>query len=102
MASRCRYFEFQSYRTLINEYFKQGAQWIAAPKLLMSEELYESDYPYEDEEARVEWAKAGRYAITDHEPCFDAAEFFRCGRDIFTQRSHVRLTLKNKQTCLQL
>jgi glycine amidinotransferase len=30
-----------------------------------------------------------RYVTTESEPTFDAADFVRCGRDIFGQRSHV-------------
>jgi glycine amidinotransferase len=29
------------------------------------------------------------YVISEFEPTFDAADFIRCGRDIFVQRSHV-------------
>jgi glycine amidinotransferase len=32
---------------------------------------------------------SSNYVITEFEPTFDAADFIRCGRDIFVQRSHV-------------
>ncbi len=41
MAWRSRFFEYQAYRPLIQEYFKQGAQWTAAPKPSMSDQLYD-------------------------------------------------------------
>ena len=89
MAWRCRYFEFESYRTLIKEYYKQGAEWIVAPKPLMSDDMYVQDFPFDDDAAAMEWIKAGKFITTEVEPCFDAAEFLRCGTDIFVQRSHV-------------
>ena len=30
-----------------------------------------------------------RFIVTEFEPVFDAADFARCGRDIFGQESHV-------------
>ena len=89
MAWRCRYFEFESYRTLIKEYYKQGAEWIVAPKPLMSDDMYAQDFPFDDDAAAMEWIKAGKFITTEVDPCFDAAEFLRCGTDIFVQRSHV-------------
>ena len=32
----------------------------------------------------------GTFATTEFEPCFDAADFTRAGKDIFVQRSMVR------------
>jgi len=82
MAWRSRYFEFRAYRSLIKEYFRQGAQWTAAPKPQMSDDLYKEDLSNEgiSQEATV---------LTEFEPVFDAAEFSRCGKDIFCQVSQV-------------
>ena len=41
MAWRSRFFEYRAFRTLIKEYFEKGAKWTAAPKPLMSDELYD-------------------------------------------------------------
>ena len=79
MAWRSRYFEFRAYRPLLKRYFHDGAQWTAAPKPELAEPLYNTDYSV----ARGEWI------ITEFEPVFDAADFMRCGRDIFCQKSHV-------------
>ena len=38
---------------------------------------------------RHKLAAIGRFVTTEHEPCFDAADFMRAGRDIFAQRSQV-------------
>ena len=81
MAWRSRYFEFRPFRSLIKEYFMKGAKWTAAPKPLMSDELYVNEDEYE--------AKPGVFATTEFEPVFDAAEFTRIGKDIFVQRSQV-------------
>ena len=42
-------------------------------------------------EDRRKLAINGRFVTTEFEPCFDAADFIRAGRDIFAQRSQVRL-----------
>lgn len=85
MAWRSRYFESLAYRKLIKEYFKKGARWTTAPKPQLCDQQYNYNYDYEapaDE-------KQKNYVITEFEPTFDAADFIRCGRDIFVQKSHV-------------
>lgn len=83
MAWRCRYFETSAYRPLLKEYFQGGARWTSAPKPELTDELYDQEYrePREGE--------GMRYVITEFEPTFDAADFVKCGRDIFAQKSHV-------------
>ena len=83
MADRSRYFEAWAYRSLFKEYFKAGAKWTAAPKPQLLDPLYDANYtvPTADE--------AMRYIVTEFEPVFDAADFVRCGRDIFCQESNV-------------
>jgi glycine amidinotransferase len=78
MSLRSRYFEFAGYRRLIKEYFRQGARWTAAPKPLMTDDLYRRNHK-----------RGVEYVTTEVEPVFDAADLARCGRDIFVQRSHV-------------
>ncbi len=83
MAWRSRYFETFAYRSLLREYFDAGARWSAAPKPQLDDALYNDEY---------EMPKKGepfRYVITEHEPVFDAADFVRCGRDLFVTRSNV-------------
>ncbi|CAK8684948.1 glycine amidinotransferase, mitochondrial-like [Clavelina lepadiformis] len=89
MAWRSRFFEYRAYRSLIKEYFTEGAKWTAAPKPLMSDELYDMNYPMHSVQDRHELAKKGQFVTTEFEPCFDAADFIRAGRDIFVQRSQV-------------
>ena len=42
-------------------------------------------------EDRHKLAAQGKFVTTEFEPCFDAADFIRAGRDIFAQRSQVCL-----------
>jgi glycine amidinotransferase len=83
MAWRCRYFEIAAYRELLKEYFHAGARWSSAPRPELKDELYDPDYVESDD------ADAPRYVINELEPTFDAADFIRCGRDIFVQQSQV-------------
>jgi glycine amidinotransferase len=82
MAWRSRYFETRAYRSLLKEYFHRGARWTAAPK----PQLHDSFYAPQPEGYDV---NAGRSVISEGEPVFDAADFSRCGRDIFCQLSQV-------------
>ncbi|HRI67578.1 MAG TPA: hypothetical protein PK156_25210 [Polyangium sp.] len=83
MAWRCRYFEIAAYRRLLKEYFHRGARWTAAPKPELDDELFDPDYAESEDE------DAPRYVINEFEPTFDAADFIRCGKDIFVQQSQV-------------
>ncbi|HEY2070337.1 MAG TPA: serine/threonine protein kinase [Rhizomicrobium sp.] len=77
MAQRGRYFEFRAYRSLIKQYFREGARWTAAPKPLMTDALYHpADVLFDHEQGPL---------LTEFEPAFDAASFARFGRDIFWQ-----------------
>jgi glycine amidinotransferase len=81
MAMRNRFFEYLPYRELVKEYFNAGARWTAAPKPSMSDELYVADFSTADGDFDADTHPA----LTDFEPCFDAASFARIGRDIFYQ-----------------
>lgn len=83
MADRCRYFEMFAYRSLLKEYFAGGARWSAVPRPTLTDELYDTESAPQDENDEI------NFVTTEFEPAFDAADFTRCGRDIFVQRSHV-------------
>lgn len=83
MADRSRYFEAWAYRPLFKEYFKAGARWVSAPKPQLMDAQYNLDF------RPAEYGEEMRYVVTEFEPTFDAADFVRCGRDIFGQKSHV-------------
>lgn len=89
MAWRSRFFEYRAYRRLIKDYFLRGATWTTAPKPQMSDRLYDMKYPMKTVSDRHQLASQGRFVTTEFEPCFDAADFIRAGRDIFAQRSQV-------------
>ncbi len=83
MAWRSRYFEIQSYHKLLREYWDKGAGWESAPKPQLLDSLYDYDY------LPPETGEDMRYIINDSEIVFDAADFVRCGRDLFVTKSNV-------------
>lgn len=83
MPWRSRFFEIHAYRSLIKEYFQTGANWCPAPRPELRDELYIDQYVEADKDAPF------NSCLTEFEPVFDAAEFMRCGRDIFVQQSQV-------------
>eukprot|EP01006_Ploeotia_vitrea_P056455 TRINITY_DN68101_c1_g1_i1.p1 TRINITY_DN68101_c1_g1~~TRINITY_DN68101_c1_g1_i1.p1 ORF type:complete len:393 (-),score=38.15 TRINITY_DN68101_c1_g1_i1:189-1367(-) len=91
MTVRSRFFEYQCYRPLIHDYFKRGARWTTAPKGILADNLFDDNYPLlKDSPDRAEAIKTHKYLIKDWtEPVFDAADYMRCGKDIFIQRSFV-------------
>lgn len=83
MAWPCRYFETHSYRPILKDYFRRGARWTAAPRPQLTDELFDPDFTLPQRGEPV------RYILTEFEPVFDAADFFRCGLDLFVTRSNV-------------
>jgi glycine amidinotransferase len=83
MAWPCRYFETHSYRPILKDYFRRGASWTAAPRPQLTDELFDPDFRIPEKGAPLS------YILTEFEPVFDAADFFRCGRDLFVTRSNV-------------
>ncbi len=83
MAWRSRYFENAAYRSLFKEYFAKGARWTAAPRPQLLDSLYDHDFTLPQK------GESLRYVINESEPVFDAADFVRCGRDLFVTQSNV-------------
>ncbi len=83
MAWRSRYFEMHAYRSLLHEYFRGGAKWTAAPKPRLTDALYNEDYEVPGDGEPL------KFSTNESEMTFDAADFIRCGRDIFAIRSNV-------------
>ncbi len=83
MCWRSRYFEGDAYRSLFKQYFSQGARWASAPRPQLTDRLFDDTYrlPAKGDPART--------ILTEFEPVFDAADFVRCGRDLFYTRSNV-------------
>lgn len=80
---RSRYFEASAYRSLLKEYFLRGARWTAAPKPELTDQLFDRTYRIPKP------GEALRFVVNELEPVFDAADFVRCGRDLFVTRSNV-------------
>lgn len=83
MAWPCRYFETHSYRRILKDYFRHGARWTAAPRPQLTDELFDTEFRLPKKGEPIS------YILTEFEPVFDAADFFRCGRDLFVTRSNV-------------
>jgi len=87
MTWRARYFEFFSYRNLVQNYWKKGAKWSAAPKPLCDSELFDENF--DTPKQRKSDPNEIAYVTSESEPCWDAADFIRAGVDLFAQRSQV-------------
>ena len=106
MGARGRFFEYRPYRNLVQNYWKQGARWTAAPKPCASDNLYEFSFGGNEifsnlaallkkrhqVEEYPEWLDKAHadnecFGLTEAEPVFDAADFTRFGKDIFGNRS---------------
>lgn len=83
LAWRCRSFEIHAYRPLLTAYSRLGARWTSAPRPQLCDNMYVQDYVESEDPLNP------NYVIGELEPTFDAADFIRCGRDIFVQRSQV-------------
>lgn len=83
MAWPCRYFETHSYREVLKDYFRRGARWTSAPKPQLTDDLFDPNFTLPEKGEPI------RYILTEFEPVFDAADFVRCGRDLFVTRSNV-------------
>jgi glycine amidinotransferase len=78
-AGRTRYFETLAFRPIFKDYFRRGARWISAPKPELGPNSFNSLQVRERLNLQQE-------VTSEHEPLFDAADFVRCGRDLFCQR----------------
>ena len=85
MCWRSRYFEGDAYRSLFKEYFRAGARWTSAPRPATDRRALRLRLPGADPDA----GEPMRYTVDEFEPVFDAADFVRCGRDLFVTRSNV-------------
>jgi glycine amidinotransferase len=93
---RNRHFEALAYRRLFTEYFRGGARLTSAPKPALKDSFYDhSCLPPGSSDGTglgrriLPAGTAPKYPIAEHEPVFEAADFVRCGRDLFVIRSIV-------------
>ena len=73
---RARYFETRAYHDIMLEAVKDGVEWIAAPKPILSD----ASYQFADIK--------GKPSLTNLEPIFDAPNCIRLGKDILFQISN--------------
>lgn len=73
-AMRSRYFELAPLRPLLQQYADLGANWLSAPRPLLTDGLFLVD-------------AEGYPELGETEPIFDAANVLRLGRDVFYQVS---------------
>lgn len=91
---RYRHFESLAYRRLVERWSRAGARCFSAPRPSLREPLYDWSFvaeprvgahgaaPLNDDAPR-------RYATTEVEAVWEAADFTRCDDVVFAQRSHV-------------
>jgi glycine amidinotransferase len=89
MSYRCRWFEYLSYRPLLESYFCEdpNMRWEAAPKPRLTDRSYKEGYLQRimTIEDRLRLTEKCDFVTTEVEPLFDAAELARMGRDIVVQ-----------------
>jgi glycine amidinotransferase len=93
---RNRQYESLAYKRLFTEYFRAGARLTAAPRPALRDQLYDFNCRATDSGEVADLGKRiqpdgvpHRYPINEQEPVFEAADFVRCGRDLFVTRSVV-------------
>ncbi len=95
MSARSRWFEYLVYRPLLERYFQEDPnfRWEAAPKPRLTERTYKKDYwqnfDLMSEEEKLQRTMRRDWGLTEAEPCFDAADVARCGKDLIVQQSTV-------------
>ena len=96
MSYRSRWFEYIVYRPLLERYFQEDPnfKWEAAPKPRLTDKTYKLDFwgkfePLSEEDQIRKFTMKREWVLTEQEPCFDAADIGRFGKDLFVQRSSV-------------
>jgi hypothetical protein len=89
MSRRDRYHEVEALRKILRDLWREdpGMLWKAAPKPSMADHMYDQSWWNWTLDERREHMHKYQYCITNEEPCFDAADITRCGKDIFVQTS---------------
>jgi glycine amidinotransferase len=95
MSFRSRWFEYLCYRPLLEQYFKEDPnfRFSAAPKPRLTERSYKKDFYKKwdtlSEAEKNKIIESSDWILTEQEPCFDAADIVRFGKDLFVQKSMV-------------
>lgn len=89
MCQRSRWYEYLSYRPLLQKYFEADAKmrWEAAPKPRLTDRSFKADYFSSaiSPEKRQKMVNHKDFVLTEEEPLFDAADVCRMGKDLFVQ-----------------
>jgi glycine amidinotransferase len=95
MCYRSRWFEYLSYRPLVQRYFDAdpNMRWEAAPKPRLTDASFKPGF-WDEFEAlshaeQIERVRRNDLVLTEAEPLFDAADICRIGKDLFVQLSLV-------------
>lgn len=72
MPLRARQGETECFRSLFLRAMQSGANWVSAPRPLLLDECYD-----------VSDVQPDKLTLRESEPCFDAANILKCGRDLF-------------------
>jgi glycine amidinotransferase len=95
MSFRSRWFEYLCYRPLLEQYFKEDPnfRFSAAPKPRLTERSYKKDFYKKwdtlSEAEKNKIIESSDWILSEQEPCFDAADIVRFGKDLFVQKSMV-------------
>jgi glycine amidinotransferase len=95
MSFRSRWFEYMCNRPLLEQYFKEDPnfRFSAAPKPRLTERSYKKDFYKKwdtlSEAEKNKIIESSDWILTEQEPCFDAADIVRFGKDLFVQKSMV-------------
>jgi len=93
---RTRYWERMNLRPIFERYFKEDPEVVhfAAPIPMLTDESYVRNYYYDFEHTWTDEQKKQKlynweFQLTEKEALWDAADAWRCGKDIFHQASCV-------------
>ncbi len=95
MSYRSRWFEYLCYRPILEIYYQEDPNFRheAAPKPRLSGSTYKKEFrkiwKNLGQEEKHKIMESGDWILTEVEPCFDAPDVARFGKDLFVQKSMV-------------
>jgi len=91
MCKRSRFFEYRPFRPIVQSYFDRDPRciWTAAPKPMMGDSSYTTEFWDWDEAERMKRMHDYTYCINENEIMFDAADCMLIGNLMYVQQSMV-------------
>jgi glycine amidinotransferase len=88
---RGRVHEASAYRSALREVFQRGGRYVSAPRPLLADDQFIQDFPRpkRGDALMLKPDQPMKSPLTEIEPVFEAADFMRCGKDIFYHTSFV-------------